>query len=292
MLYRPVGTVAFYGNANRYDPTNTGLIRRRFEAEISRKMRALAKAVRAFVGTGDELGLAELKTNAGFRYKSSSERINAFRSWLDRQQKKGLLEVKKGPDWSGDKAWSDLYIESAYKKGLQSSANNLKAAGADVADSWVQDGFFRPLHADAAGLIYTRTFNELKGISDQMASRMSGILAQGMIDGKGPMAIAREMTENIKGISRARARTIARSEVISAYNESSLNAYEEAGVMEVDVLVEFATAGDNKVCQKCQELEGQTFSLEKSRGMIPVHPNCRCAWIPKLGSDFRGVVLK
>jgi hypothetical protein len=33
------------------------------------------------------------------------------------------------------------------------------------------------------------------------------------------------------------------------------------------------------VCEKCQDLEGKVFTTEEARGVIPVHPNCRCCWV-------------
>src|SRR5690606_28972829 len=40
------------------------------------------------------------------------------------------------------------------------------------------------------------------------------------------------------------------------------------------------TAGDDSVCELCGSLEGVIFTVEEARGLLPRHPNCRCAWIP------------
>lgn len=71
----------------------------------------------------------------------------------------------------------------------------------------------------------------------------------------------------------------------SAYAEGALNSYEEMGIEGVEVEAEFATAGDDVVCPECEELEGKVYSIEEARGVIPVHPNCRCAWIPMVGES-------
>ena len=84
----------------------------------------------------------------------------------------------------------------------------------------------------------------------------------------------------VDAIGVTRARTLARSEMTAAYAEAQLNTYEELGIEGVEVEAEFATAGDDVVCPECEELEGKIYSIEESRGVIPVHPNCRCAWIP------------
>jgi len=74
---------------------------------------------------------------------------------------------------------------------------------------------------------------------------------------------------------------IARTETIWAYNEAALNMFESAGVEGVALDVEWSTAGYG-VCEKCQELEGQVYSIEEARKSHhpPLHPNCRCALIP------------
>lgn len=279
-------------NAQRYDPSNTGLIRRRFEGQMKRRLRALARAVRKYIVEDDALDLLSVRKNAPFQYRTSADRINAFKGWLRRQQAKGLLEVQTGTSISSvSRAWSDVYIESAYQRGVAQSTGNLRAAGAKVSDQWVQTAFFRPIHADAVGLLYTRTFTDLEGVSDFMASRMSSILSQGMVDGAHPRQIAKEMADTINGVGLARARTIARSETMFAHAESTLNSYQEAGIEGVEVLSEFVTAGDNKVCPKCQDLDGEKFTIQEARGIIPVHPNCRCAWLPYIPEDLRGKVI-
>jgi hypothetical protein len=41
------------------------------------------------------------------------------------------------------------------------------------------------------------------------------------------------------------------------------------------------TAGDEKVCQICQDLAAEgPYGLDEAWPLLPAHPNCRCAWIP------------
>ena len=42
--------------------------------------------------------------------------------------------------------------------------------------------------------------------------------------------------------------------------------------------VNVLTAGDDKVCQECEDLAaGGPYSLEEAQGRLPAHVNCRCA---------------
>jgi hypothetical protein len=45
-------------------------------------------------------------------------------------------------------------------------------------------------------------------------------------------------------------------------------------------LVTIVTAGDDRVCPICEDLEGITYTVEEASSVIPAHPNCRCAFVP------------
>jgi hypothetical protein len=56
-------------------------------------------------------------------------------------------------------------------------------------------------------------------------------------------------------------------------------AEEEAAAEEVNV----QTAGDDRVCDECDELAADgPYSLDEADDLIPAHPNCRCALVPAL----------
>lgn len=130
-----------------------------------------------------------------------------------------------------------------------------------------------------------RAFDELEGVTEQMATRMSRVLVDGLVQGKGPRDVARDLAREID-IGRGRAEVIARTELIRAHAEGQLEALDQLGVEEVGVAVEWVTAGDDRVCELCEPLEGVVMKLDEARGMLPRHPNCRCAWVPaNVGGD-------
>jgi len=51
-------------------------------------------------------------------------------------------------------------------------------------------------------------------------------------------------------------------------------------VVPVIMMAEWATAGDDRVCDECASLEGKIFTLEEIESMIPRHPQCRCIALP------------
>jgi SPP1 gp7 family putative phage head morphogenesis protein len=111
-----------------------------------------------------------------------------------------------------------------------------------------------------------------------MDTQISRTLTAGLIEGKNPKAVARELSK-VVDLGRKRAETLARTEMVRAHNHANLTTYEEAGIGDVTVLAEWKTAGYN-VCPDCAALEGKVFKISTIRQLIPLHPNCRCVALP------------
>lgn len=261
------------------DPTRTTLVRVRWERDLVRRFQAIKKAIRKKIVTDNAFGI---RTNASdFEFATKTEKVDAFMRWLRQQQKDNLLEVTQGTSVKSAAAssWQSLYIRSAYQKGMAMAGSQMRAGGVEVSDRWIDAGFYRPIHADAVGLLYIRAYNDLDGITKAMDTKISRALASGMANGDGMDAIADAIDDAVDKIGIVRARMLARTETIAAHADATLNSYEEAGIDGVEIVGEFVTAKEN-VCPECEELEGNEYSIQDARGVIPVHPNCRCAWVP------------
>ena len=75
---------------------------------------------------------------------------------------------------------------------------------------------------------------------------------------------------------RYRAEMIARTETMRAVAEGTLDGYAEAGVERV----RFLSSAD--ACLECLGYDGHVYTRAEASGMIPVHPNCRCCWVPEV----------
>ncbi len=302
----------------RVDPTQTGAIRARFVADMRKRFRAIKDVIWEAIVEQDVLGagiapsgkqkltaLEFLKTwgrnvigdqapgpNA-FAFSRSADRIAAFMEWLRMENAMNILQVSVGTPVRNAAAasWMNVYIDTAYRKGVRDAGAKMKVGGARISSGWVGNALNRPIHADRVGLIYTRVFSELKGITEAMEQKISRVLAQGMAEGMNPRLIANNLVSEVDKITNTRAEVLARTEVISAHAEASLNAYEEAGIEGVEVEAEWSTAGDDRVCPECEDYEGKTFAMNEARNLIPLHPNCRCAWIP-LVVNGTGITLE
>lgn len=287
-------------DANRTtDPTHTTTIRRRFEGELARRFRRLKGLVNQSLIENDALGLRRQTIGdqalrpGEFAFNRSGQKVSGFMEWLREQQAEGILDVTPGTPVreAADNAWTNIYVRRAYDKGVSDAAGRMRRAGATVEPSWVNSAFNRPIHADRLGLIYTRTFEQLKGITETMDQQISRVLAEGVATGQNPMQIARTINERVDKIGITRARVLARTEVISAHAEASINSYEEAGLEGVEIEAEVSTAGDGRVCEECERLaRNGPYTLQRARGMIPAHPRCRCAVLPAIKDDS-GIIL-
>jgi len=96
--------------------------------------------------------------------------------------------------------------------------------------------------------------------------------------------IASLVAGRIDAIGLNRARMIARTEIVRAHAEGTLDRYEQYGVSAVGALVEWDSGAHCPICTGLQQRDNGygpgVYTLEQARGLIPVHPNCTCAWSP------------
>jgi SPP1 gp7 family putative phage head morphogenesis protein len=276
------------------DPTHTTTLQRVFAKDIRRRLRQVKKTIQKLVVEKNVFGLEPTANVAKEAWKplTSKKKLKAFRKWLKEQtDAKILTPVAK----RGKLPWTAKYVESAYRKGSVRAFVDSKGADLDRPAGFIEGtkaeflrgAFSQPERLSKVRFLATRSFEALEGVTEDMATQMNTILANGIAQGEGPAAIARQMSASIDGLSRSRAMLIARTEIITAHAEGQLDSFKDLGVEELGVLAEWSTAGDERVCQICAPNEGKTFKLKDARGKIPAHPNCRCAWIPSEQSTRR-----
>ena len=237
------------------------------------------------LGLGDVsqiLALQEVPLPAErFIFSTDPEKAAAFMEWLQESTDLGILEVteRDGRRIVGHSAWQNTFVEGAYSRGITSAEFKLRALGIDIGTPRLGLTLAGPRHADALGLLFTRNFAELQGITLTMEQQIARALVDGLAQGLGPAAIAQNMNDLVR-LGRVRSLTLARTEIIRAHAEATLNRFQDFGLDRVQGRAEFLTAGDERVDDECGSLEGQEFTIDEARGIIPVHPNCRCTWLP------------
>lgn len=279
------------------DPTRTLTLRKKFERALSARFRLLMKDIDEVLVTRDALGLNVSQPaitsifNAAVDVRSKQwsfltdeRKLQEFENWL--QQETGLVIQPEGDVW-------EAYIEEGYRKGAGRAFDQVNKANIAGATVGQETAFINGQRAQFLGvlgapesrsklrILAQRTFTDLKGVNEVLATQIRKELVDGLVQGDHPRVIARRM-RNRTGKSLANAQRIARTEVIRAHAEGQLDALERLGVEQVGVQVEWSTAGDDRVCPICEPLDGQVFKIKESHGLIPAHPNCRCAFVPSI----------
>ena len=72
---------------------------------------------------------------------------------------------------------------------------------------------------------------------------------------------------------------VARTETIRLSALGNLTNYEDAGLTQV----RFSAAFSERTCEECAFLNGHIYDIAEAFSRIPVHPNCRCRWLPIVG---------
>lgn len=302
----------------RKDPTRTLQLRQAFVREMNTRFRIIKQKIWDAVVTQDVFGLNEgprgplglaarsSLPRQAFAFRKDPEKVAGFMSWLQEEVNMGLLGIQKGAARKvvGSVPWANVYIDSAFKRGMKRSDAELTKAGIPVSTVSsrtrlpIDAKFNTPIYADRVASIYSRAYTDLKGITDAMEHQISRSLAEGLAEGRGPRQIARILLNRVekaggdlaitddKGTvtmrALQRARILARTEVIRAHHVGMIATYREAGLEGVVVQAEWATAGDDRVCELCEGMSGKIFTLDAIEGLIPLHPQCRCVALPYL----------
>lgn len=295
------------------DPTRTLTLRNRFARDVNRRFKELIRVLKIGLIQQDALCLlsgssrtmlmqAEAPGAGAFPFFRSSDKLDAFMRWWDQQVENELLPrddfyqvgIVLGT------VWLSRYLFDAYKRGLIRSRFEMRGKDSripNIEETGGIDVLMRtPMHAERLELLYSQVFSNLKGMTTTMSTQMSRVLAQGLADGDNPTLIARKLVAVVNGSgagdlgvtdtlgrfipAQRRAEIMARTEVVRVHHQAMIREYMNWDVQGVTILAEWKTAGDHRVCERCEALEGQTFTLEAAMNMIPVHPMCRCLALP------------
>lgn len=124
-----------------------------------------------------------------------------------------------------------------------------------------------------------------KSMLDTDQQILTDIIADGVESGMAIPEIRSHLTSVFDEFSKNQANRITRTEVLRVSNQSTLDAYEQSGVVEGK---QWLTAG---ATDECADYEGQIETLsgnfyddtsEFADGDPPLHPNCRCVLLPVL----------
>lgn len=265
--------------AEQQDLTNTTTLHRReFAPALTKRFRRLKGLIRTTAGyENDAFELSAAEPREEFRFEEDEEAVEAFELWLQAAIAQEVLErvplrrVERGQHYTAS------FLRSAYLRGLQGAERRLNDAGVEVSDSNIGAMFNMPIHQRTVQTVYTRAYENLEGITEDMQASIRDELSAALSQGWNPRKAATQLNREVDDIGITRARTLSRTEISNAYNTASARRYSQSGAVEkVDILT-------SDPCPICKALATNgPYPVSEAAGLIPgrTHPRCVCSIAP------------
>lgn len=209
------------------------------------------------------------------------DNYNGRMSRLDMLEAQMWGEVKKVAMQEGSMTRSlyrDIYENSYYRAGYDYS----KGTGVNIA--------FSTLDAQTMDAVMSQKFvgydfsKRIWNNTDRLAGELKDILGVAIATGQSEEKTIRLLRERFDVATKRAARLI-RTETAYFHNRAELDAYEEMGFEQYQVLGTL----DLRCCSECQGLNQKVFNVKDRKygeNAPPFHPYCRCTEIAYFGKDF------
>ena len=190
--------------------------------------------------------------------------LQAEREWQRYATKLGV-EVDKTVQRAADLAYRDASELSLHALGDIPPGVDIEALFTQLPTNAI---------ADIAGIVSSGPLRTILEEYGSVAARgLATELVSGIAGGLHPRQVADRMS-GLMGGNLARARTIARTEMLRSYREGQARFYRSQRVVKYWT---WHSATDRRTCPTCWVLHGTKWPKEESFG---THPNCRCAMVP------------
>lgn len=245
------------------DPTQTTFLRNRFAGNLRGRLTAVRKKIRYAIVKDDILRLKRQET--AVLPVDPVRQIERFEQFVERVVGEAL-EARSAATAVG------LAYGAGVRMANKDAGKAVKLAANEEGDPEVD-----PVHVAAVALLVAAFLRRLKGRGRSLADRIVNLGAKAVVVGwtieELATAVDAEISKEKTGLT-----VLAVTTVVEVFNEALLNRFGQLGFREVTAVVEIVTAGDRRVCPTCRGLQGVRYTIEQARGIIPVHPRCRCRW--------------
>lgn len=250
------------------DPTRTTAIRRRLEQRSNALWRQLRGEAR------DRL--------TQYDHPLSEQQRSEFTRWFERRAYQLLLEASPNQDATDIQPpeWMRGPLDESFEKGAEAGVGALEQVGVALGAIAAADILRRREGTERRSEMRRRVVEETAGA---ISATRQEVQRSVRVAGTQQEAIA-GVSERIQKTGEHRLRLIARTEIVRGNNKGRMAVYEYADMDAVGVqaeMVNWVTAGDQKVCQECEDLAaGSPYKRSEAENMLPAHTNCRCALLP------------
>jgi len=122
----------------------------------------------------------------------------------------------------------------------------------------------------------------LRSFMELSRKKVLGSVKQGINQGLSAQQIARKIRP-IVGDSKNAADRIARTTANAVGNDTLLNTYKANDELIKGVM--HSTTLDSRTCTRCASGSDKVYRLGKQPYTLPLHPRCRCVWVPIMYGD-------
>lgn len=179
--------------------------------------------------------------------------------------------------WMPDPRKWDERLTDVLRPALQGMAAAVEAdisaalGGAGKADTQARAYALGDADSGAVAHVLERGAGRVTNVTDWTRKELRRLISDAIEQGLSPKD-AGDVVESWTGFDEYRAERIARTEMMFAYNASSLATYGEYGVR-------FVQAIDGDKDEQCAERDGKVFSILDAEGIMD-HPNGTLDWLP------------
>lgn len=188
-----------------------------------------------------------------------------------------------GPDGTLQSLWFlDAYVEPAYRQGTAQAYTNFSVqSAAYVADKPLLEMVYQSqAYQTRIGLVRAREFELMKGLDAGAKDVLGRTLAQGMAEGRGPIDIARSITERV-GVEQARALRIARTEINYALRTARLDeAQDTQERLGIRTMMMHLSALSATTRPTHRARHAKLYTIQQCRDWWAISPNminCKCS---------------
>lgn len=186
-----------------------------------------------------------------------------------------------------DLLFDEMEAEEEFRKIFGAFLLNLiKTRGDDILDFIGTSNVFSTHTADAVNYLQFEGLKFVKSVNKTTIDKLDKALIDGLMSSEGIPELMKRVETVFAEAKGYRAEMIARTEVLSATNFATLEAYKQSNVVTGK---EWLTAIDERTCEECDAMDGKVVTLnavfQSPVGAVdapPLHPNCRCTTMPVL----------
>jgi len=208
------------------DPASQKQNLKEAQRKLVAKFKVIDKNIRAYIKS--TIKESQIQTNKEYLYELDADRYNSIDTFLNRLLNNELLGNYQGV--YTNEFWLNRNMEKAYRDATGQIIDDMQTKEViDQLEEPVSDYVKRmdtqsvmlsPPVYKRLQLVYARTFNEMKGLTQSVKTDLSQTLSRGMLDGKGVTAITNDVIKRT-GVSYSRALRIVRTETMQAYRSAT-----------------------------------------------------------------------